>query len=106
MVNIKIRREEKAEKLAKDGSVKLHLFLPSKREIWTVVGIEGEHFVNEKEPFCSCKHFHFKVMSDLDKTCSHLKALKIAKKENTFCKYVFHDNEYYDILRAIIKETC
>jgi predicted nucleic acid-binding Zn finger protein len=106
LVSVRIKREEKAEKLARDGSVKLHLFLPSKREIWTVLGVEGEHYVDDKEPFCSCKHFHFKVMSNLDKMCSHLKALKIAKAKNTYSKYIFHDGEYYYILRALLKETC
>jgi predicted nucleic acid-binding Zn finger protein len=57
------KKLEKALKLLDDKSVKLHRFSPSKREIWTVVGKEGDQLVDDSQPYCSCEYFYYQVLS-------------------------------------------
>ena len=56
-------RVEKAVKIALDKGVKLHVFKPSNREVWTVVGKDNEYWVDPECSFCSCKDDYFQTLS-------------------------------------------
>lgn len=77
-----------------EGRVKLHKFIPSQREIWTVVGSRGDQLVIESQPYCTCRHFHYAVLGGRDKTCYHLSAVKKAKQTAKFVKVEIDDAEY------------
>ena len=83
-------------------NVKLHSFYPSGREIWTVVGIEGDQLVIESQPYCSCRHFHYKVLSDKDQICYHLLSVKIARQLKAYDEIYLHDTEYSVLLKFLI----
>lgn len=95
---------DRVEKLVKSKSIKLHRFKPSGREIWTAVGREGEHLVDLNLPYCSCKDFYFRMLTDKEIDCYHLKAFKIAKESGFFDIIVFDDYEYNDFLKILLKE--
>ncbi len=46
-------KQEKINSVVNERRVKLHLFNPSKREIWTIVGKEKEHWIDPNSNFCS-----------------------------------------------------
>ena len=47
-------KQERIDSLVDERRVKLHLFNPSKREIWTVVGKAKEHWIDPDSEYCSC----------------------------------------------------
>jgi len=98
------KKVQKALKLVSERSVKLHKFLPSGREIWTVVGREGDQLVDDSQPYCSCGHFYYRVLSHKDDICYHLLGLKIAKKMQKFDVIEFQDAEYPSLLESILKD--
>lgn len=98
------KKLEKAIKLLKDKSVKLHKFSPSGREIWTVVGREGDQLVDDSQPYCSCKYFYYKVLSEKDDICYHLLGLIIAKQINAYDIIKFQDHEYTSFLENLLKD--
>lgn len=98
------KKFEKSLQLIRAGKVKRHRFSPSGREIWTVVGHEGDQLVLENQPYCSCRHFHYRVLGGLDDTCHHLLGVKIAKRTRNFDSIEFRDEEYSSFLRSLLKD--
>lgn len=94
----------KVDDVVKAGRVKRHVFKPSGREIWTVVGSRIDHFVDLEQPYCSCKDFYYHLIRGLAHTCYHLEAARIAKQTNTYCEITFSDEEYQDLLKAILND--
>ena len=45
--------------MVSEKRVKLHIFDPSQRKIWTVVGKGKEHWLDPDLNFCSCAGFYF-----------------------------------------------
>jgi predicted nucleic acid-binding Zn finger protein len=82
-------------------SVKLHVFEPSNRKIWTVVGEQDEHWLSPDLDFCSCPGFYFNNLMS-NKKCSHLEAVRLAKKNDSVVKIIFSDEEYDDFLTGVI----
>ncbi|MCP8309868.1 MAG: SWIM zinc finger family protein [archaeon] len=99
------KKLEKALKLLEDKSVKLHKFSPSGREIWTVVGKEGDQLVDDSQPYCSCRHFYYRVLSEKDDICYHLLGLTIAKKINSYDIIEFQDFEYQAFLEYLLRDV-
>lgn len=102
-----LRRKQRAEKVVEDLGVKLHRFEPSGREIWTVVGREGDFLVEDHasetgESYCSCDDFHFRVLGGTVSECYHLIALREARKRKQFSRIVFSDDEYRNFLRGLL----
>ncbi len=100
-------REKRAQRVVDNLGVKLQLFEPSKREIWTVVGADGDFFVDfdplgRRLEYCSCEDFHFRVLGGSVSECYHLIALKHARETNLFSKIIFSDDEYEGFLRALL----
>ena len=86
------------------GSVKLHVFLPSGKEIWTVVGKDDEHWVDTDLQFCSCKYFYYKTLSNNQK-CYHLKSVEQARQRNKFVRTDFNDGEYARFLKVLLADN-
>ena len=84
----------KAEETALHGCVKMHIFSPSGRVIYTVVGRSEEEFIDPSKPFCSCKDFFFGVLGGRNETCYHLLSYEIAKEASRLDRIVLHDEEF------------
>lgn len=85
------------------GRVKLHLFQPSKRLIWTVIGTDNEYWADLQIMFCSCKSYYYKPVSGMQ-SCYHLQSLALSIAQNKFDKIEFHDSEYNGFIRALISD--
>ena len=55
---------ERAIEAALGGCVKRHVFLPSGRYVYTVVGSNADEFIDPDKPFCSCESYFYGVLSD------------------------------------------
>ncbi|MFB5607882.1 MAG: hypothetical protein ACE5RI_04060 [Candidatus Nitrosomaritimum yanchengensis] len=97
------QNSDRIETLVSEKRVKMHLFEPSKREIWTVVGKGKEHWLDPEREFCSCPGYYFGRMAGKNK-CYHLNSVELAKKENQFEKIVFSDEEYADFVVSLISD--
>ena len=94
---------DKVELTIAEKRVKLHIFEPSKREVWTVVGKGKEHWIDLEEGYCSCKGYYFGRLAG-KKTCYHLESAKLAKRRNESEKIIFSDDEYVDFLANLISD--
>jgi|TARA_B100000315_G_scaffold258342_1_gene310114 predicted nucleic acid-binding Zn finger protein len=98
-------RFTRALELVERGAVKLHRFSPSRREIWTVVGAEGDQIILESEPFCSCRDFHFRVVGGNTDICYHLLSVHLAKRLGEKYDAVdFTDEEYHTFLFLLLQD--
>ena len=98
------KKFDKAIKVVNENGVKCHRFLPSNRELWTVVGKQGDYYVDDSQNFCSCRYFYFKVLGGKDELCYHLLSLKMAKEYNMFETIEFGDMEYSLFLDNLLKD--
>lgn len=94
---------EKAAGALAAGSVKLHLFQPSGRRLWTVVGKEGEYWVDPELVFCSCKDYYFVTLSG-GAPCYHIESVKKAIQEGVEA-LEFSDGDYVAFLQALAAEA-
>jgi predicted nucleic acid-binding Zn finger protein len=97
-------QSERIDNIVKFGGVKLHLFQPSGRAIWTVIGKDREHWLDPELEFCSCKNYYFHALSNAG-PCYHLKSITQAKSENKFVSIEFDDSEYMGFFKAIISDN-
>ena len=91
------------ESVVSEKRVKLHIFEPSKRKIWTVVGKGKEHWVDPDAEYCSCNGYYFGRLNEKT-TCYHLESVYLAKQENKVETIVFSDDEYNDFLSGLISD--
>jgi len=94
---------DRIESLVSEKRVKFHVFEPSQREIWTVVGKSKEHWLDPEGEFCSCPGYYFGKLSGKN-MCYHLESVLLAKKENKFEKIVFSDDEYNEFIAGLISD--
>jgi len=94
---------DRVESLVSEKRVKLHVFEPSQKEIWTVVGKGKEHWLDPDSEYCSCTGYYFGRLSG-KKICYHLESVFLAKKESKFEKITFSDEEYDEFLIGIISD--
>lgn len=104
------KRQGKAKKVLSNLGVKLQIFKPSGRELWTVVGTDGDFIVDydstgRRPSYCSCQDFHFRVLSGTVSECYHLIALKQARAHRQHSTIVFTDEEYEGFLRALLGDV-
>lgn len=97
------KQVEKAVKIAFGKGVKAHVFRPSSREIWTVIGKDKEYWVDPDDDFCSCEDYYFKTLSGKEK-CYHLQVVEVAKERKLVDITEFSDEEYDSFLRALIND--
>ena len=97
-------RNDKIKLSVYSGRVKLHIFEPSKRKIWTIVCKEKEHWLDPDIGFCSCSGYYFSKMSDNKKECYHLESIRLAEKEKKTELIKFSDDEFGDFLKGLISD--
>ncbi|MDA4131118.1 MAG: hypothetical protein OK457_10135 [Thaumarchaeota archaeon] len=107
--SVRLRREDKARKVVESLAVKLHKFSPSGRNVWTVVGSDGDFLVDlgstGSKPYCSCSDFYFRVLSGLIPECYHLIATKTAVKDEMYSVVEFSDEEFPGFMRALVLDN-
>ncbi len=96
-------RVEKAVRVAVEKRVKQHIFRPSMREIWTVVGKDWEYWVDPDDDYCSCQDYYFKTLSGKER-CYHLQVTDIARQKKLVEVVEFSDEEYEQFLRALVED--
>ena len=96
-------KQDRIQSILDERRVKLHLFNPSKREIWTVIGKEKEHWIDPNSNFCSCSGYYFGMIKNKT-TCYHLDSISKAKKENKFETIKFADDEYESFISGIVSD--
>jgi len=92
---------ERIESVVSEKRVKLHLFEPSQKKIWTVVGKSKEHWIDPDAEYCSCLGYYFGRLNGKT-TCYHLESAYLAKKENKIETIRFSDDEYDDFLSGLV----
>jgi predicted nucleic acid-binding Zn finger protein len=96
---------EKAVEAAFGGCVKRHTFLPSGRQIYTVVGSNADEFIDPEKPFCSCESYFYGVMSTKVKYCYHILSYKIADESGLIQDVRFDDEEYDTFMRLLASDV-
>ena len=94
---------DRIELLVSEKRVKLHLFEPSKRKIWTIVGKGEEYWLDPDSCFCSCPGFYFGSISGKT-SCYHLDSIQFAKNKNKIEQIIFSDDEFSDFLSGLISD--
>ncbi|MGY5147414.1 MAG: hypothetical protein ACW9W4_05400 [Candidatus Nitrosopumilus sp. bin_7KS] len=94
---------DRVQSLVSEKRVKLHIFEPTQRKIWSVVGKGEEHWIDPNCNYCSCPGFYFgKLNGKL--TCYHLESAQLARNENKIEEIIFSDDEFSDFLRGLISD--
>lgn len=96
---------EKALDAALAGCVKKHLFLPSGRFIYTVVGSNADEFIEPSRPYCSCESYFYTVLSNKARFCYHTLGYKIAQESGLVREVTFDDEEYDGFMRALASDA-
>ena len=91
------------QSIVSEKRVKLHVFEPSQRKIWTVVGVGDEYWLDPDDHYCSCPGFYFGQLAGKI-TCYHLECAELARKENQVDKIIFSDEEFSDFLSGLISD--
>jgi len=99
-----VKNLENVDSVVSSRGVKLHYFEPSKRQIWTVVGRDNEHWLDPEMGFCSCEDYYYNAI-DQNRVCYHLKAVRIAKEKNKVETVKFSDVEFENFITAIIEDN-
>ena len=86
------------------GAIKFHIFLPSRRAIWTVVGRDREYWVDPDLDFCSCKGYYYNTLSTCN-PCYHLKSVESARQKKKFAEIKFQDVEYEGFIKALLSDA-
>ena len=94
---------DKIDTVISEKRIKLHIFEPSQRKIWTVVGKEKEYWIDPVQNYCSCQSFYFNSVSGKQE-CYHLKSIGIAKKENKIELIKFSDEEFLDFISGLVTD--
>ena len=96
---------EKAIESAFGGCVKRHIFLPSGRCIYTVVGRNADEFIDPDKSFCSCESYFYGVLGAKIKQCYHMLSYKIAQESGLVHEVRFDDEEYYPFMRLLTSDV-
>ncbi len=94
-------RADRARRAASAGCVKLHIFVPSGREIWTVVGRGAEHWQSPHLGFCTCSGFYFDRVN-IQRSCYHLEAIRLALGDGAVETIRFGDDEFGGFVAGLI----
>jgi predicted nucleic acid-binding Zn finger protein len=96
-------QSEKINSILSEKRIKLHLFEPSNRKIWTVVGTEKEYWLDPDLDFCSCPGYYFNK-SDGKNWCYHLESFKMATAKNKIELTTFSDYEYESFIISLLSD--
>jgi len=98
-----VKESGNVESILSSNGVKLHLFEPSNRKIWTVVGKENEHWLDLDLGYCSCEDYFYNAM-EKGRQCYHLNAVKTAIEQNKIEVITFQDSEFESFILALIQD--
>ena len=96
-------KSKKMDAIISENRVKLHVFEPTQRQIWTIVGREKEHWLDPDSNFCSCSGYYFGMLKN-KKPCYHIDSLQIAKKEERYEGIEFSDDEFESFMSGLIND--
>ncbi len=94
---------DRVEAIVSEIRVKGHIFEPSQRNIWRVVGKEQEYWIDPDGGYCSCPGFYFGKLNGKT-TCYHLESAEFAQRENKIEKIIFSDEEFSDFLSGLLSD--
>jgi predicted nucleic acid-binding Zn finger protein len=97
--------EEKARAAAQGGCVKKHVFLPSGRSIYTVVGSNADELIDPDKSFCSCESYFYGVLSSKVGQCYHIQSYRIAAESGLVKEVKFDDEEYDTFMRLLASDV-
>ena len=89
---------KKIDSLLSEKRIKLHIFEPSDRRIWTGVGTDKEYWFDPDLDFCSCPGYYF------NNECYHLDNFPLAMSQNQIELTVFSDDEYGSFIGSLLSE--
>jgi len=89
---------KKIDSFLSEKRIKLHIFEPSNRKIWTVVGTDKEYWFEPDLDFCSCPGYYF------NNKCYHLEFFPPAKANNQIELTTFSDDEYESFMNGLLSE--
>ena len=92
------KKTKKISSLLSEKRIKLHIFEPSNRKIWKVVGTEKEYWLDPDLDFCSCPGYYF------NNECYHLESFPTATIENKIEIITFSDHEYGDFIAGLLSD--
>ena len=92
------KKTKKISSLLTEKRIKLHVFEPSNRKIWSVVGTEKEYWLDPDLDFCSCPGYYF------SNECYHLELFPTATIENKIEIITFSDHEYEDFIAGLLSD--
>jgi len=94
---------ERIRRIVDGGGVKLHVFEPSGRQVWTVVGDGDEHWVDLDSGYCSCPAFHFGLLGG-SAGCYHLDAARSGASKRRHATAMFSDDEYAGFVAGLLPQ--
>jgi len=94
---------DRIQSMVSEKRVKLHIFEPTQRKIWTVVGKGEEHWIDPDANYCSCPGFYFGRLNGKT-TCYHLESAQLARNQNQFETIIFSDDEFPNFLLGLISD--
>jgi len=94
--------QKRIQRTVDEGRVKLHVFKPSERKLWTVVGKDKEYWLDPDINFCSCNAYYFGTLEKEAMTCYHLKSVKTAKEKKRVQQIIFSDDEFLDFTTGLM----
>ncbi len=89
---------KKIDSLLSEKRIKLHIFEPSDRRIWTVVGADKEYWFDPDLDFCSCPGYYY------NNECYHLDNFSLAMSQNQIESITFSDDEYESFIGSLLSE--
>lgn len=84
--------------------IKLHIFVPSDRKLWTIVSKNNEYWLDPDLDYCTCKYYFFRTLSGKDR-CIHLISLAEALRLKEYDRIEFQDDEYVGFLTSLLKDV-
>lgn len=93
----------RAESLVSENRVKQHVFEPSHRIVWTIVGKSKEHWIDPEGGFCSCPGYYFGALEGRQ-SCYHLDSALLAIRQNRTETIHFSDDEFGNFIAGLIAD--
>ncbi len=94
---------DKIKLTVSESRIKLHVFEPSQRTIYSIVGKSKEYWVDPDGEYCSCNGYHY-TPQDGKKTCYHLDAVRLAASQNKIEVVRFSDSEFSEFIDGLISD--
>lgn len=96
---------DRIESVVSENRVKLHVFEPSKRAVWTVVGKSKEHWIDPDSHYCSCRGYYYCLaVPGGKKTCYHLDSAQLAIRQQRVETVHFSDDEFGDFVSGLVSD--